>query len=237
MKTALVTGGNSGIGYETARLFKQNGYNVTITGRNKEKLKIAAEQLGVAFILADLANLEALKKIATYYHKGLDVLVLNAGIAKFNPLVDSDITKYDEIMDINVKGSYFLIQYLVPNLKMKNGSICFVSSAIVNNGLNNASLYALSKGAIDAVVKILAVELAPNVRVNAISLGAVRTPILEKYGLPKEKLEKRIQNFELTIPLKRYANPIEIAHTIFSQVTATYVTGAIWEVGGGIHSV
>ena len=237
MKTALVTGGNSGIGYETARLFKQNGYNVTITGRNKEKLKIAAEQLGVAFILADLANLEALKKIATYYHKGLDVLVLNAGIAKFNPLVDSDITKYDEIMDINVKGSYFLIQYLVPNLKMKNGSICFVSSAIVNNGLNNASLYALSKGAIDAVVKILAVELAPNVRVNAISLGAVRTPILEKYGLPKEKLEKRIQNFELSIPLKRYANPMEIAHTIFSQVTATYVTGAIWEVGGGIHSV
>ena len=116
---------------------------------------------------------------------------------------------------------------------MKNGSICFVSSAIVNN----ASLYALSKGAIDAVVKILAVELAPNVRVNAISLGAVRTPILEKYGLPKEKLEKRIQNFELSIPLKRYANPMEIAHTLFSQVTATYVTGAIWEVGGGIHSV
>lgn len=237
MKTAIITGGNSGIGYETARLFKQNGYSVTITGRNKEKLKIAAEELGVAFILADLADLEALKKISSYYPEGLDALVLNAGIAKFNPLVESDITKYDEIMDINVKGAYFLTQYLVPNLKMKKGSICFVSSAIVNNGLNNASLYALSKGAIDAVVKSLAVELAPNIRVNAISPGAVRTPILEKYGLPKEELEKRIKNFELTIPLKRYANPIEIAHTIFSQVTATYVTGAIWEVGGGIHSI
>ncbi|MBL4823165.1 MAG: SDR family oxidoreductase [Colwellia sp.] len=237
MKTAIVTGGNSGIGYATAKLLKEKNYDVTITGRSKVRVELAAAELGVKGVVADMLDLQQLKELSTKFEDGLDVLVLNAGIAKFNPLVDSDITKYDEIMDINVKGSYFLTQYLVPNLKMKKGSICFVSSAIVNNGLNNASLYALSKGAIDAVVKSLAVELAPNVRVNAISPGAVRTPILEKYGLPKEELEKRIHNFELTIPLKRYANPIEIAHTIYSQVTASYVTGAIWEVGGGIHSI
>jgi len=237
MKTAIVTGGNSGIGYATAKLLKEEGYDVTITGRSEDKVAQAATELGVKGFTADMADLGRLQELSEVFPDGLDALVLNAAIAKFNPIGESDLDKYDEIMDINVKGSYFLTQYLVPKLKVKKGSICFVSSAIVNNGLNNASLYALSKGAIDAVVKSLAVELAPNIRVNAISPGAVRTPILEKYGLPKEELEKRIQNFELSIPLKRYARPTEIAHTIFSQISATYVTGAIWEVGGGIHAI
>ena len=237
MKKALITGGNSGIGYATAKLFKEKGYQVTITGRDENKVKEAARELGVNGVVADMSDLVKLKSLAEQFETGLDALVLNAAIAKFNPISDSDVAKYDEMMDINVKGSYFLTQYLVPNLAKENGSICFVSSAIVNNGLNNASLYALSKGAIDAVVKSLAVELAPQVRVNAISPGAVKTPILEKYGLPKEELEKRMQNFELTIPLKRYACPTEIAHAIYSQITATYVTGAIWEVGGGIHAI
>jgi len=238
MKTAIVTGGNSGIGYATAKLLKEKGYDVTITGRSKARVDKATTELGVKGIVADMSDLHQLRELSTKFEDGLDVLVLNAAIAKFAPLALSGIEQFNEMMDTNVRGQFFLCQYLEQSLAKKQGAITFISSAVVNNGLANASLYAASKGAIDSLCKSLAVELAgKSIRVNVISPGAVDTPILQKLGLPEEILPEMKRALSETIPLKRYGKPDEIAHCILSQLEAKYVTGAIWQVDGGVNSV
>lgn len=238
MKTAIVTGGNSGIGYATAKLLKEKKYDVTITGRSKEKVEQAAAELGVNGFVADMSDLQKLKELSAKFENGLDVLVLNAAIAKFAPLSLSDIEQYDEMINTNVRGPYFLCQYLEKSLAKRQGAITFISSAVVNNGLANASLYAISKGALDSLCKSLAVELAEKlIRVNVISPGAVDTPILKKLGVPEDILPEMKRALSETIPLKRYGKPEEIAHCIVSQLEAKYVTGAIWQVDGGVNSV
>lgn len=238
MKKALVTGGNSGIGYSTAKLLKEKGYEVTITGRSSERVIKAATELGVKGIVADMSDLNQLKALATNFTDGLDALVLNAAIAKFIPLSVSNIEFYNEILDTNIRGPFFLCQYLEQALIKRKGAISFISSAIVNNGLANASLYAASKGAVDALCKSLAVELAPhNVRVNAISPGAIDTPIINKIGIPEEHIAAIKAQVEETIPMSRYGQPEEIAEVIASQLESTYVTGAIWQVDGGVNSI
>lgn len=238
MKTAIVTGGNSGIGYATAKLLKENKYDVTITGRSKERVEKAALELGVKGVVADMSDLKQLKELSAKFENGLDALVLNAAIAKFAPLALSDIEQFDEMMETNVRGPFYLCQYLEKSLAKKQGAISFISSAVVNNGLANASLYAISKGALDSLCKSLAVELAvEKIRVNVISPGAVDTPILKKLGVPEEALTEMKRALSETIPLKRYGKPDEIAHCIVSQLEAKYVTGAIWQVDGGVNSV
>lgn len=238
MKTAIVTGGNSGIGYATAKLLKEKKYDVTITGRSKERVEQAAAELGVKGVVADMSDLQQLKELSTKFDDGLDVLVLNAAIAKFVPLALSDIEQFNEMIDTNVRGPFYLCQYLEKSLAKRQGAITFISSAVVNNGLANASLYAVSKGALDSLCKSLAVELAPQgVRVNVISPGAVDTPILNKLGIPEEVLPEMKRALSETIPLKRYGKPEEIAHCIVSQLEAKYVTGAVWQVDGGVNSV
>ena len=238
MKTAIVTGGNSGIGYATAKLLKEKKYDVTITGRSKERVEHAAAELGVNWFVADMSDLQKLKELSTKFEGGLDVLVLNAAIAKFAPLASSGIEQFNEMVDTNVRGPFYLCQYLEKSLAKRQGAITFISSAIVNNGLANASLYAVSKGALDALCKSLAVELAEKlIRVNVISPGAVDTPILKKLGIPEEVLPEMKRALSETIPLKRYGKPEEIAHCIVSQLEAKYVTGAIWQVDGGVNSI
>lgn len=238
MKTAIVTGGNSGIGYATAKLLKEKKYDVTITGRSKDRVEQAAKELGVNWFVADMSDLQKLKELSTKFEDGLDALVLNAAIAKFAPLEFSGIEQYNEMVDINVRGPFYLCQYLEKSLAKREGAITFISSAVVNNGLANASLYALSKGAIDSLCKSLAVELAEKlIRVNVISPGAIDTPILKKLGIPDEVLSEMKRALSETIPLKRYGKPEEIAHCIVSQLEAKYVTGAVWQVDGGVNSV
>tara|TARA_R110002050_G_scaffold129015_10_gene250492 strand:- start:2876 stop:3592 length:717 start_codon:yes stop_codon:yes gene_type:complete len=238
MKTAIVTGGNSGIGYATAKLLKEKKYDVTITGRSKERVEQAAKELGVKGIVADMSDLQQLRELSNEFESGLDVLVLNAAIAKFSPLALSDIDQFNEMVNTNVRGPFYLCQYLEESLAKRQGAITFISSAIVNNGLMNASLYAVSKGALDSLCKSLAVELAEKlIRVNVISPGAVDTPILKKLGIPEEVLPEMERALSETIPLKRYGKPEEIAHCIVSQLEAKYVTGAVWQVDGGVNSV
>lgn len=238
MKTALVTGGNSGIGYATAKLLKEKGYDVTITGRSQERVDKAATELGVNGIVADMSDLDQLQALATNFTEGLDALVLNAAIAKFVPLSLSSTELYNEMLDTNIRGPFFLCQYLEQALIQRKGAISFVSSAVVNNGLANASLYAASKGAIDSLCKSLSVELAPhNVRVNVVSPGAIDTPIINKLGIPEEHIEAIKAQVEETIPMKRYGKPEEIAEVISAQLEANYVTGAVWQADGGVNAI
>lgn len=236
-KAALVTGGNSGIGYATAKLLKARGYAVTISGRNAQRVADAAKELGVEAVVADMANSADVAKLAAHFDGNpLDVLVNNAGIARFIPLQFGSAADFDEVMNTNVRGPLDLIKGLLPSLERAKGSVTNVSSAVVNNGLANAVLYAASKGALEAATKSLAIELAPvGVRVNAVSPGAIDTPIITKFGLDEQTIIAAKAHMETTIPLKRYGKAEEVAEVIVAQLESSYTTGAIWAVDGGVN--
>lgn len=238
MKKAIVTGGNSGIGLATARLLVKQGCSVIITGRNEESLASAAEEVGCSYHVADMTDLNALKALCDSNKDGLDYLVLNASGAMFKPLAETTLSDFDNFIDTNVKGSYFLIKWLERSLSKNNGAISIVTSAVVDNGLPNASIYALTKGAMNSLAKSLAAEFSDSgVRVNVVAPGAVDTPILSKLGIPEEQISALRMQQEAMIPLKRYGKTEEIAHVIVSQLNATYVTGSTWQVDGGVDAI
>lgn len=237
-KTALVTGGNSGIGYATAKLLKARGYAVTISGRNAQRVADAAAELGVEAVVADMANPADVARLASHFQgKALSALVNNAGIARFIPVQFCSAADFDEVMNTNVRGPLDLIKGLLPALEKAKGSITNVSSAVVNNGLANAVLYAASKGALEAATKSLAIELAQvNVRVNAVSPGAIDTPIITKFGLDEQTIAAAKAHMETQIPLRRYGKAEEVAEIIAAQLESSYTTGAIWAVDGGVNA-
>jgi NAD(P)-dependent dehydrogenase (short-subunit alcohol dehydrogenase family) len=237
-KNALVTGGNSGIGYATARLLQQKGYAVSICGRDPERVARAAEALGVVGIVADMGNLAQVQALAAQLvDKPLHALVNNAAIARFMPLSQATGEDFDEFININLRGPLELIKALLPALTSAGGSITNVSSAVVNNGLPNAALYAATKGALEAATKSLALELAPKgIRINAVAPGAIDTGISGKYGLDPEVLRERKAKMAATIPLQRYGSAEEVAEVILAQLESTYTTGAIWRVDGGVNA-
>lgn len=237
-KRALVTGGNSGIGYATAKLLKARDYQVIICGRDRARLDEAASELGVQAILADVGKSEQLAHVVTELaQQPLHALVNNAAIARFMPLAHTRAEDFDEFFNINVRGPLNLIKGLLPALTMANGSITNVSSAVVNNGLANAALYAATKGALEAATKSLALELAPaGIRINVVAPGAIDTPISTKYGLDPEVIRQRKAKMAETIPLKRYGTAEEVANVIIAQLESTYTTGAIWRVDGGVDA-
>jgi len=237
-KNALITGGNSGIGFATAKLLREKGYAVTICGRNKERVDKASSELNVTGIVADMANLDDITSLSNkFIETGLDVLVNNAAVAKFIPIEANTEEDFDEFFKTNIRGPLALIQALLPALKIKKGSITTVSSAVTNNGLPNASIYAATKGAVDAFTKSLALELAPqNVRINAVSPGAIDTPIITKLGLSEEQIIAIKEHQETLIPMHRFGRPEEVAQVILAQLESTYVTGSIWSVDGGVDA-
>jgi NAD(P)-dependent dehydrogenase (short-subunit alcohol dehydrogenase family) len=236
-KSALITGGNSGIGYATAALLKEHGYAVTISGRSEAALGTAAAQLDVSHVVADMADLEDLDRLAAAFSDGLDLLVNNAGTAQFVPLEAHTAAMIDHCFHTNVRGPMYLIQRLLGSLAQRKGNIVNVSSIIVENGKPHASLYAASKGAIDAMVRSLALELAPRgIRINAVSPGAIETPMMDKLGIPEELKPVLVEQQINAIPLKRFGQPGEVAEVILALAQSGYVTGAVWKVDGGVNA-
>lgn len=236
-QSALVTGGNSGIGYATAALLKEHGFNVMISGRSDAALRAAAAQLGINCMVADMTRLDELERLAAAFPAGLDLLVNNAGTAQFMPVEAHTAAIIDDCFHTNVRGPMYLIQRLLGSLEKRKGSVVNVSSIIVENGKPHASLYAASKGAMDAMTRSLALELAPRgIRVNAVSPGAIDTPIVDKLGIPDELKPVLLEQQVQSIPLQRLGEPMEVAEVILSLAQSSYVSGAIWKVDGGVSA-
>ena len=221
-------------GYATAKALNENGAKVIITGRRKEAIEKAALELGVSGLLADQSNLSDIEHLVAKVKEDfgkVDILLINAGITKFAPIELVTENMFDEIMNVNFKGAYFSLSKFIPILN-DNASVVLLSSTSATISPQNASVYAASKAAINAVMKIAALELASrNIRVNAVSPGPVATEIMTKLGLDRS-VEAQIIS---SIPLSRLGKADEVADliTYLSGDGASFITGSNFLIDGG----
>ncbi|MDF2190403.1 SDR family oxidoreductase [Paraflavitalea sp. CAU 1676] len=238
-KMAVVTGGNSGIGYAAAKALIDSGAQVVVTGRNGAATEKAANELGAKGVVADQSNLASIKELESEVRNQfgkIDVLFLNAGAAAFAPIQDVTEAHYDQLMNANVKGTYFTLQQLL-SLLNDGGSVIFNTSVNATLAAPGSSIYAASKAALLSISKVLAGELAVRkIRVNAISPGPVATPLYGKLGLEKEQVEGLGNALGQKILLKRFAQPEEIAKAVLFLASddSSFITGTELVVDGGL---
>ncbi|MDJ1502811.1 SDR family NAD(P)-dependent oxidoreductase [Xanthocytophaga agilis] len=233
-KVAVITGGNSGIGYATAKALREAGANVIITGRRKEAVEKAAQDLNVSSLVSDqsiLSDIETLAANVAQQFGKVDILLINAGITKFAPIELITENVFNEVMDVNFKGAYFTLSKFIPVLN-DSASVILLSSTSATISPPGASVYAASKAALNAVMKIAALELASRkIRVNSVSPGPVSTEIMNKLGLDKNVEEQMIGS----IPLARFGKASEVADliTFLSGDNASFITGSNFLIDGG----
>jgi len=241
-KVAVVTGGNSGIGFATAKEFIEQGASVVITGRNQSAIDEAVKQLGEN-TTGILSNASSVKDTENLVEKvkakfgNVDILFVNAGV--FYPTPIGQITEdgFDEQMSINFKGAIFTIEKFLPVLK-DGASIINLSSVNAYTGMPNTAVYAASKAALNSYTRTAATELAfRGIRVNAVNPGPVSTPIFSKSGLPEEMLTGFATALQNRIPLKRFGTPEDIAKLVsfLASDDASFITGAEYNIDGGIN--
>jgi len=243
-KVAVITGGNSGIGLATAKDFIAEGASVIITGRNKEAINKAVNELGndaygIVSDTGDITQLNALRAKVFELFPKIDILFINAGIGKFAPIEQVDEDHFDEQFSINVKGAYFTIQQLLPLIN-DGGSIILNTSISAHIGMANSSVYSATKAALITFARTLSSELlSRRIRVNAISPGPINTPIFGKTGMPADQLEQLAQGIQSQVPLGRFGNPEEIAKvaTFFASDDSSFVLGAELIADGGMATL
>jgi NAD(P)-dependent dehydrogenase (short-subunit alcohol dehydrogenase family) len=243
-KTALITGGNSGIGFATAKEFIEQGAKVIITGRNQEALDQAHAALGegIHTLLSNTSSMSDIHKLATQVQQifpRLDILFINAGIGKFAPIEGVTESHFDEQFNINVKGAFFTIQQLLP-LMNEGSSIILNTSINAHIGMATSSVYSATKAALLTFARTLSAELLPRkIRVNAISPGPVTTPILGKTGVPADQLDGLRDGIRSQVPLGRFGDSAEIAKiaTFFASEDSSFVLGAELIADGGMATL
>ena len=243
-KTAVITGGTTGIGFATAKEFISEGARVIITGRNEARLIEAANKLGdnAIALLADVRSLGDLDRLATKVKKefgSIDILFANAGIGQFSPLEQIDEEFYNNQFDINVKGVFFTVQKLA-GLLNKGASVILNASAVNSKGVATGSIYFATKAAVRSFARSLAAELGSrSIRVNAISPGIVRTEFQGKIDLPKEAVEGFMDAVRQAAPLQRDGEVSEIAKAVvfLASDESSYMTAADLVVDGGYMNV
>lgn len=239
-KTAVVTGGSSGIGYATARKIRELGAKVIITGRNPEAVDKAAGEIGAVGLVADQASLgdtDALVEFAKEELGGVDVLFINAGIAAFAPVEHLTEEQFDATMNINFKGAFFTLQKFLPILR-DGASVINLSSINAYTGMPNTAVYAASKAALNSLTRTAAYELAPRkIRVNAVNPGPTNTAIFGKLGMPDEAIQEFASAMQNRIPLKRFGEPEDVATLVafLASDEASFITGAEYNIDGGTN--
>ena len=243
-KVAVVTGGSSGIGLATAKRFQEEGAKVAISGRNKQTLDEATRTIGngVLAIRADVSNLADLDRLYKEVSQKLgriDVLFVNAGIAKNVPLAETSESTFDEQFDTNIKGAYFTIQKALPLLN-DGASIILNTSVVDNRGTLGTSAYAATKAALRSVARTAAAELTGRgIRVNTVAPGPIVTKIWDEMGLAKEAVDEWTKQVATRVPMKRFGQPEEVASTVafLASQDASYITGVEINVDGGLGQI
>jgi NAD(P)-dependent dehydrogenase (short-subunit alcohol dehydrogenase family) len=243
-KRALITGGTTGIGFETAREFLREGARVMITGNNPKNLESAQKELGadIVGLISDAANAGAQKDVAAKVQQafgGLDVLFVNAGIVDMRPIEQMDEAAFDRSFAINLKGPYFLIQALLP-LFSNPSSIILNASVNAHIGMPNTSVYAATKAALGSLRRTLSGELiSRGIRVNAVSPGPISTPLYGKLGFSEAELKNVAASIQGQVPIKRFGTPAEIASAVvfFASDESAFTVGSELLIEGGMSNL
>src|SRR6266481_9751284 len=243
-KVALVTGGNSGIGFATAQEFVGEGAYVFVTGRREKELAAAVKEIGsnVTGIRADVSYFEDLDRLFSQIRseKGkLDVVFANAGIAKYAPLGQISEELYQSIFDVNVKGVLFTVQKALP-LIPKGGSIILNASIVASKGLPANSVYSATKAAVRSFARTWTTDLkARRIRVNAVSPGTIDTPGLNRLLSTTEAGEQRLKMLSTSVPFGRLGSPDEVARAVvfLASDESNFITGTELFVDGGFAQV
>ncbi|RMW38707.1 MAG: SDR family oxidoreductase [Nitrosopumilus sp.] len=238
-KVAIVTGGSRGIGYATAKVLSENGANVTIIGKDQDRLeKTSSEIPNSLAVVADVRKTEdvknAVKKTVEQFG-GLDILVNNAGVfPRIKKLHEINEEEWDEVLDVNLTGQFRVTKEAIPHLQKTSGSIINISS---DAGLKayqgfNADAYSATKAALIILTKCWALEYSKDkIRVNCICPGVVDTDMTK----PFVKTQKDRDFMDAEHPLGRMGKPEEVAKAVlyFASDDAAWTTGAILAVDGG----
>lgn len=243
-KRALVTGGTSGIGLETARQFLEEGARVAVTGTNPATLDATRRELGdeVLAIRADAGDAAGQQAVAEAIRQGfggLDILFANAGVADFRPVELWDEAAFDRSVAINLKGPFFLVQALLP-IFADPASIVLNTSINARIGMPNSSVYAATKAGLISLARTLSGELIQRgIRVNAVSPGPVSTPIYGKLGLSEDDLKAMTATIQGQIPAGRFGNPSEIAKAVvfLASDESAYTVGSELIIDGGMSNL
>ncbi|MDH4263229.1 MAG: 3-oxoacyl-ACP reductase FabG [Spirochaetia bacterium] len=237
-KIALVTGGGTGIGAACCRSLSDAGFKV---GIHYNSSKVKAEELAASLpncfiIQGDVSTVEGIDSVYDVIkkdHNGqVDVLVNNAGIALDNPIFSANLDDFQKTMDINVRGTWYMIKRIARfMIRKKSGRIINISSVIGSVPNPTQSVYGMTKAAIDNLTKVAAIELAQyNILVNSVAPGFIDTDMTKK--IPEE-LQKEIFK---KIPLGRMGQPEEVGDVVkFLATSGTYITGSIIHVNGGMY--
>jgi NAD(P)-dependent dehydrogenase (short-subunit alcohol dehydrogenase family) len=243
-KRALITGGTTGIGLETARQFLAEGARVALTGRNPATLEAARKELGsdVLVIPSDASDVPAQRLVADSLRTvfgALDVLFINAGMAELQPVEQWSEAAFDLSFAINVKGPYFLVQALLP-VFANPASIVLNASVNAHIGMPNTTVYGASKAALLSLARTFSGELiGRGIRVNAISPGPISTPLYSKLGLSAADLRKVSASIQSQVPAGRFGSPEEVAHAIvfLASDESAYMVGSELQIDGGMGNL
>ncbi|MGC1421091.1 MAG: SDR family oxidoreductase [Terracidiphilus sp.] len=243
-KRALITGGTTGIGLETARRFIEEGARVIITGTNPATLESARHELGpdVLVLSSDASSATEQRNLATAVqaHFGrLDILFINAGLAQLQPIEQWTEDAFDRSFAINVKGPFFLVQALLPIFAPK-ASIVINGSVNAHIGMPNTSVYSATKASLISFVRTFSGELiSRGIRVNAVSPGPISTPLYSKLGLSEDNLKQVAISIQEQVPAGRFGTSREIADAVlfFASDESNFSVGSELLLDGGMSEI
>ncbi len=241
-KAVLVTGGTRGIGAATVRAFLAAGARVAVNGHSSESTRHAVEQLGTGARavaapgdIGTVSGCRSAVETALAAFGGLDVLVNNAGVFREVLMEDSDEALWDQTINVNLKGTFFAAQAALPSLRQRRGNIVNVASEFGLMGNPRCTVYCASKGGVVNLTRSMAIELAPEVRVNAVCPGPIETDMTRSgapAGVDYAKYHEALMQYPY---LKRIGTAEEVADAILylASDAAAFVTGAMLSIDGG----
>ncbi|WP_299732569.1 SDR family oxidoreductase [uncultured Tateyamaria sp.] len=239
-KTALVTGGGTGLGKAVATALAQSGARVVIAGRRAEVLEATCAEIGhgvnhQAMDLTDMAGIAAVARDLHATHGTFDILVNNAGNTLKKPFLDSDLDEFDSVFDVHVRGALELSRAVMGQMQADEtqGSILFISSMTAYIGQPNVSGYTIAKTAINGVIRALSAEVAGSgIRVNGVAPGWIDTDVFRTATKGDPDRKAKIMG---RIPMGRLGEPEDIgwACAFLASQAARYITGQVLLVDGG----